>query len=81
MSIHVYVFLLVVCFFLSLVLLWRLCWLHLQPSHSRRGAIHSTVHRLLKPLTPRDCPACRLSCAHAIVSRCQCPAAPKVAGE
>ncbi len=67
MSVHVYVFLLVICLFLSLVLLWRLCWLHLQPSHSRRGAIHSTVHRLLKPRTPCDCPACRLSCTHASV--------------
>jgi hypothetical protein len=67
MSVHVYVVLLVVCLFLSLVLLWRLCWLHLQPSHSRRGAIHSTVHRLLKPRTPRDCPACCLSCTHASV--------------
>ncbi len=67
MSVHVYVFLLVVCLFHFLVLLWRLCWLHLQPSHSRRGAIHSTVHRLLKPRTPCDCPACRLSCTHASV--------------
>jgi len=67
MSIHVYMFLLVLCPFLSLVLLKRLSWLHLQPSHSRSGAILSTVHRLLKPRTPRDCPACRLSCAHACV--------------
>jgi transposase-like protein len=24
--------------------------------------LHSAVHRLLKPRSPRDCPACRLSC-------------------
>ncbi len=61
---HVYVFLLVVCLLLSLALLGRLCWCHLQPSHSRGGAIHSTAQRLLKPRTPLDCPDCRLSCAH-----------------
>jgi hypothetical protein len=56
MPVHVYVFLLVVFLLLCLALLWRLCWLHLQPSHSRGGAIHSTAQRLLKPRTPRDCP-------------------------
>ena len=61
---HVYVFLLVVCLLLSLARLGRLCWCHLQPSHSRGGAIHSTAQRLLKPRTPPDCPDCRLSCAH-----------------
>ena len=29
--------------------------------HSRAGAVHPMVQRLLKPRTPRDCPACRLS--------------------
>jgi hypothetical protein len=61
---HVYVFLLVVCLLFSLARLGRLCWCHLQPSHSRGGAIHSTAQRLLKPRTPLDCPDCRLSCAH-----------------
>jgi hypothetical protein len=56
MALQMFLFLLVVCLILSLALLWRLCWLHLQPSHSRGGAIHSPVQRLLKPHTPRDCP-------------------------
>ena len=67
MALQMFLFLLVVCLILSLARLRRLCWLHLQPSHSRGGAIHSTVQRLLKPRTPRDCPACRLSCAHSSV--------------
>ena len=63
MAFHVFLFLLVVCLvLLSLALLWRLDWLHLQPSHSRGGAIHSRAHRLLKPRTPLDCSACRLTC-------------------
>jgi hypothetical protein len=33
MVFHVFVFLLVDCLLLSLVLLWRLCWFHLRPSH------------------------------------------------
>jgi transposase-like protein len=55
MAFHVFLFLIVVCLLLSLTLLCRLCWLHRQPSHSK-------VQRLLKPRTPLDCPACRLSC-------------------
>jgi len=62
MALHL--FLLVVCLILSLALLWRLCWLHLQPSHSQGEAIHSTTQLLLKPRTPLDCPTCRLSCTH-----------------
>ncbi len=60
MPVHVYVFLLVVCLLLSLALLWRHDWLHLQPCSSR-GAKRSTFHRLLKPRCPDDCPACRLA--------------------
>jgi hypothetical protein len=67
MPVHVYLFLLMVFLLLCLALLWRLCWLNLQPSHSRGGAIHSTAQRLLKPRTPLDCPACRLSCANSSV--------------
>jgi len=59
MGLHVFLFFLL----LSLALLWRLCWLSLQPSHSRGGAKRSTLHRLLKPRTPDDCPACRLASA------------------
>jgi len=61
MAFHVFSFLLVVCLLLCLVLLWRLCWLHLQSSHSRGGAKHTKLHRLLKPRSPDDCPACRLA--------------------
>ncbi len=63
MAFHVFVFLLVVCLLLSLALLWRLGWLHLQPPHSQAGAVRTTVHRLLKPRTPLDCPVCRLASA------------------
>ena len=61
MTLHVFVFLLVVCLLLSLALLWRLDWLPLRPSSSRAGAKHTTLHRLLKPRSPDDCPACRLA--------------------
>jgi hypothetical protein len=67
MAFHVFLFLLVVFLLLSLVLLCRHCWLRLQPSHSRGGAIRSTTQHLLKPRTPLDCPDCRLSCAHSPV--------------
>src|SRR6266702_1742692 len=49
------------------LVLGRLCWFQLQPSHSPGGAIRSATQRLLKPRTPLDCPACRLSCAHSTV--------------
>ena len=62
MAFHVFLFLFIVCLLLSLTLLCRLCWLHRQPSHSKPGAVRASVQRLLKPRTPLDCPACRLSC-------------------
>ena len=61
MSVHVYVFLLMVCLLLFLALLGRLCWFHLRPSTSRGGAKRSRLPRLLKPRCPDDCPACRLA--------------------
>ena len=61
MAFHLFLFLLVVCLILSLTLLCRLCWLHLQPSHSQAGSRHTPLHRLLRPRTPLDCPICRLS--------------------
>jgi hypothetical protein len=67
MSFHVFVSLLVVCLLFSLARPGRLDWHPLQPSHSRGRAIHSLTQRLLKPRTPLDCPACRLSCAHSSV--------------
>ena len=60
MTVHVFLFVFVF-FLLSLALLWHLGWLHLQPVHSRAGAKRSRLHRLLKPRTPLDCPACRLA--------------------
>ena len=61
MALHVYVFLLVFCLLLSLVLLWRLDWFHLRPSSSAGVAKRRTLHRLLKPRIPDNCPACRLA--------------------
>jgi IS1 family transposase/transposase-like protein len=61
MAVHVYSFLLVLFLIPSLVLLWRLCWHHLPPSHSQAGSRRTQLHRLLKPRTPLDCPICRLS--------------------
>jgi IS1 family transposase len=60
MAFYVYLCLLVFLFLLSLALLWRLGWFHLQPSHSAVASRHNPVHRLLKPRSPDDCPACRL---------------------
>jgi IS1 family transposase/transposase-like protein len=62
MVLHVFVFLLVFFLLLFLVLLWRFSWLQLQPSPFKAGAVRTTVHRLLKPRTPRDCPSCRFAC-------------------
>jgi hypothetical protein len=67
MTVHVFVFLLVSFLILSLARLGRLCWLHLQPSHSQAGRRRPLIPRRLKPRTPLDCPACRLSCAHSSV--------------
>ena len=60
MAIQVFVFLLVFFSSSRLPLLCRLCWLYLQPSHSKAGRRRTLVHRLLKPRTPLDCPICRL---------------------
>ena len=61
MTFQIVLFLLVFFLILSLALLWRLCWLHLQPSDSQAGRRRTPLHRLLKPRTPLDCPLCRLS--------------------
>ena len=61
MAFHVYVYLLVVFLILCLALLWHLCWFPRRPSSSSGRAKRSTLHRLFKPRTPRDCPACCLS--------------------
>jgi hypothetical protein len=56
MSHHVYMFLLVVCLFLSLARLGRLCWFPLRPSSLRGGVKRSTLQRLLKPRTQTTAP-------------------------
>jgi len=61
MGLHVFLFLLVFFFLLSLALLWRLGWFHVRPSSSKGAAKRSRLHRLLKPRSPDDCPACRLA--------------------
>ena len=63
MALHVFVcvFLLVVCFLLSLVLLWRRDWFPLRSASTKGAAKRSRLPRLLKPRTPHDCPACRLA--------------------
>ena len=61
MSLHVFVFLLVVCLLHSLVLLWHLDWFPLRSASSKGTAKRTKLHRLLKPRTADDCPACRLS--------------------
>jgi len=61
MTLYVFKFLFVVCLLLSLALLWCLDWFHLRPSSSRGEAKGSTLQRLLKPRSPDDCPACRLT--------------------
>lgn len=53
MAVQVLLFLLVFC----LALLWRLGRLHRQPSHSKTGAMRTTMQRLLKPRSPLDCPS------------------------
>jgi hypothetical protein len=60
MSVHVYVFLLVVCLLLCLALLWRRDWFPLRLSSPKGGAKRTTLQRLLKPRCPDDCLACRL---------------------
>src|SRR5258708_16184368 len=61
MTLHV--FLLLFFLILSLAQLCHLCWTHHCLPHSKAVALHTAVHRLLKPRSPRDCPACTLSSA------------------
>ena len=57
MVFHVFLFFLILC----LAWQWHHYWLHQNSPHSRVGAIHTTIQRLLKPRTPLDCSAYRLS--------------------
>jgi IS1 family transposase len=58
---NVHVFLLVFLLIFSLALLCALCWPHRGPVQSRATKVRTTLHRLLKPRSPADCPACRLA--------------------
>ena len=55
---HVFLLLLLFFFMLSLAWLWHLSWLRHGPPPSRAVRLKSTVQRLLKPRSPRDCPVC-----------------------
>jgi hypothetical protein len=71
-------FLLVFFLLFSLALLCALCWSHPDPAQPRVAAKRRTrLHRLLKPRTPDDCPACRLaSTASSVVGPAPLPVRP-----
>jgi hypothetical protein len=69
MTLDVFVLLLLSFLMLFLAQLCHLNWTHHQPSHSKAEAMRTTVQRLLKPRTPLDCPACRLSCTPSLAVR------------
>jgi transposase-like protein/IS1 family transposase len=61
MTFHVFFFFLLFLLMLYLAWLGRLSLYHHGLPCSRAGAVHPVIHRLLKPRTPDDCPACRLA--------------------
>jgi transposase-like protein/IS1 family transposase len=61
MTFHSFLLLLSFFFILCLAWLWQLNLPHLDLPHLGAKTAHPLVHRLLKPRSPRDCPACRLS--------------------
>jgi transposase-like protein len=58
---NMHVFLLVYLLIVSLALLCAHGFPHQSPVQSRAAKVHAALPRLLKPRTPLDCPACRLS--------------------
>jgi len=60
MTFQLFVFVLLSILMLFLAWLCCLSLLHRGLAHWRTGAVHPVVRRLLKPRTPRDCPACCL---------------------
>jgi IS1 family transposase len=59
---NVHVFLLVFLLMVSLALLNALCWPHRDSVPSSRATkVRTTLHHLLKPRCPDDCPDCRLA--------------------
>src|SRR5215472_13733928 len=73
-----FLFLLVSLLMLCLLGLWSLCWPHPGPIQSRTASkMRRTLHRLLKPRCPDDCPACRLaSTASSVVEPAPTPVRP-----
>jgi hypothetical protein len=63
MTFHFFLLLLLFCLLLYLARLCYLSWCHHGPAQLRAAARRTPIQRLLKPRTPRDCLACRLSCA------------------
>lgn len=61
MAFQIDVFLPMLFLILTLAWLWHHGWLPLQPIHFKTETMRTTVHRLLKPRTPDDCPVCRLT--------------------
>jgi hypothetical protein len=57
------VYLLVFMLICSLALLCALCWPHPGPVPLRAAKVRTRLHRLLKPRSPDDCPACHLASA------------------
>ena len=62
MTFHVFLLLLLFFLMFALTRLCSLCWPHHCPAHSAAIAKRTPIQRLLKPRSPRDCPACCLSC-------------------
>ncbi len=62
MTFHFFLLPLLFCLLLSLARLCYLSWCHHGPAQLRAAARRTSIQRLLKPRTPRDCPACRLAC-------------------
>jgi IS1 family transposase/transposase-like protein len=60
MTLHVFLLLLLFVLLFSLARLCFLCWPHHGLAQSAAGK-RTPLHRLLKPRSPHDCPACRLS--------------------
>jgi IS1 family transposase/transposase-like protein len=60
MTLHVFFLLLLFVLMFSLARLCFLCWPH-HGSAQSAAAKHTPLHRLLKPRSPHDCPACRLA--------------------
>jgi len=61
MTLHVFLLLLLFVLMFSLARFCSLCWPHQCPAQSA-AARCTPIQRLLKPRSPHDCPACRLSC-------------------